>query len=332
MAVLTKERLRQRFADAEMDGKYPGLFGNEETVPTKKKQPRHQKTTALTDVARRLRIPTGGAEFHLPPHPPCFVTLMEVKPDLAFWWLTECAAPNRTVTSWSVGQMQRDMENGRFRLTHQGIAFDPDGHLRDGQHRCYTCVEAMCTFTTFVFVGLTDEAAQAIDTHRQRTFRDVLQMRGVEHHKLESSIVKKMMTGHQHYKGKFGYEEMNVFREQHLQALNWVCTRFTKHINRITVAPVLSAICRAYYHEDTDRLDAFTEVLKTGKYQQDGDLTAITLRNMLGGGDSKGRRTIDGERLTYLKVENAIAAFCQQRMLSKLYAAQKELYPLPEEG
>ena len=34
------------------------------------------------------------------------------------------------------------IKNGEFTLTHQGIAFDEDGNLIDGQHRLHAIIKA----------------------------------------------------------------------------------------------------------------------------------------------------------------------------------------------
>lgn len=49
---------------------------------------------------------------------------------------------NRTVSEQTVNIYATDMKKGRWTLTHQGIAFDTDGNLIDGQHRLWAVVFA----------------------------------------------------------------------------------------------------------------------------------------------------------------------------------------------
>jgi hypothetical protein len=47
---------------------------------------------------------------------------------------------NRAVSEPVVQAYANDMINGRWVVTHQGMAFDADGNLVDGQHRCWAVV------------------------------------------------------------------------------------------------------------------------------------------------------------------------------------------------
>ncbi|MFB8416467.1 hypothetical protein ACFC63_13300 [Streptomyces albidoflavus] len=58
-----------------------------------------------------------------------------VTPELAIEWLRRNIENNRPVSHGKVRQWKTDIEQGRWKLTHQGIAFDPEGNLIDGQHR-----------------------------------------------------------------------------------------------------------------------------------------------------------------------------------------------------
>ena len=42
---------------------------------------------------------------------------------------------NRPLTRTRVREFAEAMKRGDWQLTHQGIAFDTDGQLKDGQHR-----------------------------------------------------------------------------------------------------------------------------------------------------------------------------------------------------
>ncbi len=60
---------------------------------------------------------------------------MKLTPALAAAWLAENNLENRTKTSSPIRKYNNDMANQRFPTTHQGIAFDSDHRLLDGQHR-----------------------------------------------------------------------------------------------------------------------------------------------------------------------------------------------------
>jgi hypothetical protein len=83
---------------------------------------------------------------------------------------------NRPVDRAYVRQLASELEQGRFHETHQGIAFDAEGRLRDGQHRLLAIVASGVEAALHVTHGISEEAVQAIDQHRRRTAAQVLSM------------------------------------------------------------------------------------------------------------------------------------------------------------
>jgi hypothetical protein len=64
-----------------------------------------------------------------------------VTPSMAEYYLGKNTA-NRRVSERRVRIYERDLLNGNFGTTHQGIAFYNDGSLADGQHRLLAIVKA----------------------------------------------------------------------------------------------------------------------------------------------------------------------------------------------
>ena len=80
---------------------------------------------------------------------------------------------NRPVRSRVVSQYARDMKNGDWKLTHQGIAFDEKGCLRDGQHRLLAIIESDTPVLMAVTFGLPSCSYEGIDVGVKRNTRDV---------------------------------------------------------------------------------------------------------------------------------------------------------------
>lgn len=83
------------------------------------------------------------------PEPPAMVTpadltseVMLVTPALAARWLEKNHPSNRPVAWRRVEAFANDMRMGAWKLTHQGICFDADGYLIDGQHRLQAVANA----------------------------------------------------------------------------------------------------------------------------------------------------------------------------------------------
>lgn len=81
---------------------------------------------------------------------------------------------NRNINRRSVESLARDMKNGRFLHTHQGIAFDSEGTLIDGQHRLLAIVLADKPIEINVTRGLPPEAALFTDRGVSKSLGDIM--------------------------------------------------------------------------------------------------------------------------------------------------------------
>lgn len=102
--------------------------------------------------------------------------IMRVTPALARAWL-EHNEGNRQINRTHVADLARDMTDGRFRLTHQPIAFDAAGNLIDGQHRLTAIAQSGCTVELMVarYTDITTAKALPVDIGKKRTAAQVLQ-------------------------------------------------------------------------------------------------------------------------------------------------------------
>jgi hypothetical protein len=96
-----------------------------------------------------------------------------VTPEVARRWL-ERNAGNRRVRESHVEALALAMMGGEWRLTHQGIAFDPEGNLLDGQHRLRAVVLAETPVRMTVARDVAPEAFAALDLGKARRIADVL--------------------------------------------------------------------------------------------------------------------------------------------------------------
>lgn len=87
---------------------------------------------------------------------------IQVTPKKAAEWLQNCNTHNRNINKSRVTQYAADMKAGSWMLSHQGIAFDEDGVLCDGQHRLAAIVLADVTLPMLVTTGLPRELANGV--------------------------------------------------------------------------------------------------------------------------------------------------------------------------
>lgn len=65
-----------------------------------------------------------------------------ITPEEAKGWLTHANGNNRKLMEGYISYLAKEMKEGHWRLTHQGIAFDSQGNLVDGQHRLAAIVKS----------------------------------------------------------------------------------------------------------------------------------------------------------------------------------------------
>lgn len=237
---------------------------------------------------------------------------------------------NRPLMARRVETMANDMRHGRWRLTHQGIAFNCDGSLRDGQHRLAAIVASGMPVRAWVFEGLTDEAMEVIDTHRSRSVADVAHFQGLPVGRNEVATATRMIQEF-HGDGRTITSRQEILDacRTHLAAIQFAheglgSRSYARH------ASIAAVVAKAYYHVDRDRLRQFCEVLSTGVVSDPADSAAATLLRFLmanpairAGGT--GTRAALSRRATA-----ALVAFLDHRPLSRLYEATVDPWPLPE--
>jgi hypothetical protein len=95
-----------------------------------------------------------------------------VTPAMAEHWL-ERNHDNRPLRYHKVKEWARAIADGRWQLTHQGIAIDEAGNLLDGQHRLSAIVETGATVEMLVTFDAPRATFTQIDTTLPRSVRDV---------------------------------------------------------------------------------------------------------------------------------------------------------------
>ena len=111
------------------------------------------------------------------------ITAIEkITPEMAEIYLKTMPSYQRRVIKSSVHKMSKDMKNGRWITTHQGIAFNDKGQLFDGQHRLFAIILSECTIEMMVFRDVPEESWHAIDIGRKR---DLCAITGIEKKEVE---------------------------------------------------------------------------------------------------------------------------------------------------
>lgn len=102
--------------------------------------------------------------------------VMMVDPSLAAAWLAKNAQHNRPMRKTTVASYAEQMQAGQWQLTHQGVAFDVNGILIDGQHRLAAIVQANVIVPMMVTVNAPAVSFETLDCGIKRTVADRLVM------------------------------------------------------------------------------------------------------------------------------------------------------------
>ncbi len=269
--------------------------------------------------------------------------LMTITPAMAQLWLQLHNKFNRVLKPSVIEQYRRDLlADRKWPVTHQGIAFDWNGQLIDGQHRLTALVKAAAerpavAVTMYVTTGLDPLTRAVVDTHSKRNAVDVFTLSGrkTEYGTISANSAigmwTRMMIGISMIKGRETRQELISFAERHKEGGEFALEQFGKwpRFRYVQVAPVMAAVARAYYHvADRVRMEQFVEVLSTGIMRSPDDEAAVRLRNLLSQGNLRGNSNLAGE--IYGKTCRAIQYFMRRESVSKFYQPSEEPFPLPD--
>lgn len=252
-----------------------------------------------------------------------------VTPEQAEEWLARNAGFQRKLRESVVDKYARDMTNGEWQLTHQGIAFDADGKLIDGQHRLAAIVSAGVPVKMLVVMDSPSAAYDHLDLGYGRTACDVLKAQGAGWITNELISVARFMEASKNIKAVTIARspfELREMVEAHKEALDFVFQNIERKVRGVTIAPVLAAIAVAYYTEkDRVKLADFIRLLVSGiAIYPEVDSTVIRLRDSLR--DSIGEGNTLSRYSFYLKTQRVVKAYMNGESLSKLITPSEPCY------
>src|SRR5687767_46533 len=109
--------------------------------------------------------------WHIAQNEPHTATF-HVTPDDARVLLERNAGPdgrNRAPSPSAIDRYAREMREGRWRLSGEGLIITKTGKLRNGQHRLLACIKAGVPFETFIVFGVDDSVFPVLDRGAVRT-------------------------------------------------------------------------------------------------------------------------------------------------------------------
>ena len=272
-------------------------------------------------------------ENQIPTHGEPFNEVVEVTPSLAGDWLNRSDG-NRSINWEYVAQLARDVKIGRFQCTHQGIAFDIEGRLIDGQHRLWAIVDADVPARLRVFYNEAPENIVNIDANRPRQAAQRITMQGVMGtvRNDELATLRTMLAGiGLVFRRRTIHEEMSYLKV-YRHPLHFALTALPRSAQTAGVATALSwaVIARAWHSAPVETLIRFGEVLRTGVGGYEEEQPILLLWKALAGTRTRGG-TREARQRRYGLIQRALAAYLDNERLSVLRPATAELFLLPGE-
>lgn len=252
--------------------------------------------------------------------------ILIVTPDMAKQWIITNKS-NRPVKSWAVNRYAKDMIAGNWSSNHQGIAFDMDGNLADGQHRLLAIIKSGISIKMLVTWGV---ERVGIDRLAPRSLIDEIkystESSWIENKylKIANAMIEIISVGTTQRKAERTTKETIEFCEKNRDVIEATCSMFTKNEKYISAAIIQATIALCLNFENKDKICRFVEVLKTGLPRSESEFMAVKAREFLIQGNAKGGAT---ERKNASKtIMKAVYLFCRGESLSRLVPPKEFCY------
>lgn len=292
------------------------MFNLGETVTSSKPRVQTSDTTLIGDMTIKVKW-------------------VAITPAIAVEWLKK-NHQNRTVNKKKIERHAKAMKAGHWKITHQGIAFDVNGLLIDGQHRLEAIVLSGVTITMLVTSGLAPIARAALDTGDPRGPHHLISIIGINgvsrsDSALISKCVNMIRSGAYNETGKQEWEELKAHILRYRAGIRWAAekcsTPSNKTIGVLRSGPVLGAFIFAYPH-NPDAISALFDVFEPGNFQGKRSLQLLRDHVLTTGSSNarSGRNDLFCKSVT--AIYQAVNGISQQKLLASNAAVNffKRLY------
>lgn len=198
--------------------------------------------------------------------------------------LLACNANNRNLRQSVVERYCRDMKNGKWSLTHQGIAVSDDNVLIDGQHRLEAIKQLGYPPVSSVLVtGLKFDCQKNVDQQAKRSMRDVLKITfEAEFAKQAPAIARvvKRQGANSGFKSQMTPDEVIEVVEEYFNEIEFVCNSVPK--DNFFAAAYLAGFCHCtkIYPEGWQAIKEFIAMTHDGEMLSK-TMPAFHLRNYI---------------------------------------------------
>lgn len=273
------------------------------------------------------RLEGGVKDYYILPrahevYDPCETVLVEFTPELASYVLKTCNYRNRRMKPAKIRKMKNAIVSDRFHLTHQGVAFDAEGVLLDGQNRLQAIVESGRTVRLKVTYNLPSVSQAYMDSGSKRSETENLKFgynRDVDRRAVATA--KAMMAAG--VKVDPEPDELDAFIETHDDALSLALSIFPGFRKGVS-AGVVACVARASYHVTEGKIREFAEIFKGGPFLPGQNAPSQLGRQLM---DIKNKRP--SPQVAYQLTSRAITYFLQNKDVKIIRPLGDDPFPLP---
>jgi hypothetical protein len=231
-----------------------------------------------------------------------------ITPEVAEYMLTHNKI-NRPLNKVVVSKYANDMVKGNWKLTHQGIAFDNDGNLIDGQHRLNAIRKANVPINMFVFYEC--DNFDMLDRGKSRNPFDVISLAGLPYANQKTISLATYILKDVYFKNSSDYDVLDFMKKYPLEFEMLNSSMNTTGLRGISISSVWAAMftvvinASIYEYE----LKHFYDVLISGYSNEDYDRIVIILRNRLLDNAKKGKTNRTFRMEAYLLTQSALRLY-----------------------
>lgn len=185
-------------------------------------------------------------------------TTETITPEIAAKWLHPSVnRDNRTVRDSHVDYLAREIVDGKWQVTHQGIAFSKDGRLIDGQHRLNAIVRAGVPVKCMVTTGLDDSAYKVVDCGSMRIVADRIHLVNNQN---QNHVICAAITAYikatQRVSGRTAVSAVEDEFLSKADSWQWVGAELSSVASKMRLAAVLASFA-VYHFVDHKKASAF---------------------------------------------------------------------------
>lgn len=263
-----------------------------------------------------------------------------ITPQIAAQYLSHNVQNNRNLRRDYVETLARDMSRGAFRCTHQGIAFDDNGNLIDGQHRLNAVLLSNTSVRMLVTRGLPTDSVNSIDKGSQRSLHDTMvvsctgtdeKSKALRHREVLNAISMVARLNVSGVRRISAREAMVMFEtyEDACLSLYHACTKGLGRKNGIMLAACLAALMHGVPEETIRKFSQVFREANIADCEQYNVQIVLSWRHYL---DSlRARHMRLGEDAAYKTMRYVLWNFANNTALNRTGVVDEEKYQIKEQ-